>query len=132
MQCRVVVMKAYMCLQDSLMCLPLKLSQSLGNISQLVLCHRITSLVHLVDPQTTQSEDLRVCQFIHHFYVAVELTSQVFWRMPFVSLCEQQQLVEFFVVQIEPTSIVNNKVSDHMCFMWYKIFLTSFYWLIVG
>ena len=41
---------------------------------------------------------------------AVDLNSQVFWRMPFVSLCEQQQLVEFFVIQIEPTSVVNNKV----------------------
>lgn len=43
-------------LQDSLMCLPVKMSQSLGNINQLVLCHRITSSVQLVDPQTTQSE----------------------------------------------------------------------------
>ena len=38
------------------MCLPVKLAQSLGNINQLVLCHRITSSVQLVDPQTTQSE----------------------------------------------------------------------------
>ena len=43
-------------LQDSLMCLPLKVSQLLGNINQLVLCHRITSSVQLVDPQSTQSE----------------------------------------------------------------------------
>lgn len=76
------------------MCLPLKLSQLLGNINQLVLCHRITSSVQLVDPQSTQT---------------VELSSQVYWRMPFISLCEQRQLVEFFVVQIEPTSIMNNK-----------------------
>lgn len=51
--------------------------------------------------------------------VAVDLTSQVFWRVPFVSLCEQRQLVEFFVVQIEPTSVVNNKVVVFLkCSMW--------------
>ena len=45
-----------LCTQDSLMCLPVKLSQSLGSINQLVLCHRITSAVQLIDPQTTQSK----------------------------------------------------------------------------
>jgi len=34
--------------------------------------------------------------------LAVDLTSQVFWRNPFVSLCEQRQLIEYFVLQIEP------------------------------
>ena len=48
--------EAMLIIQDNLICLPLKLAQSLGNISQLVLCHRITSSVQLVDPQTTQSK----------------------------------------------------------------------------
>lgn len=43
-------------MQDNLICLPLRVAQSLGNINQLVLCHRISSSVQLVDPQTTQSE----------------------------------------------------------------------------
>ena len=40
--------------QNDLVCLPLKLARSLGNINQVVLCNRVTSFLQFVDPTTLQ------------------------------------------------------------------------------
>lgn len=42
--------------KDSLVCLPKKLAQQLGGISQMCLVYRVTNSVHLIDPTTTQSK----------------------------------------------------------------------------
>lgn len=38
------------------MCLSPKLAQSLGNMSQICVCIRVTSTIHLIDPSTLQSK----------------------------------------------------------------------------
>lgn len=42
--------------QDNVVCLSPKLAQSLGNMSQICVCIRVTSTVHLIDPNTLQSK----------------------------------------------------------------------------
>uniref|UniRef100_F7E4H4 60S ribosomal export protein NMD3 n=1 Tax=Monodelphis domestica TaxID=13616 RepID=F7E4H4_MONDO len=42
--------------KDNVVCLPPRLAQSLGNMSQICVCIRVTSAVHLIDPSTLQSE----------------------------------------------------------------------------
>lgn len=43
-------------LQDNVVCLSPKLAQSLGNMSQICVCIRVTSTIHLIDPRTLQSK----------------------------------------------------------------------------
>jgi len=40
--------------KDDLIALPRKIAQRLGNISQICLCYRMSSLIHLVDPLSGQ------------------------------------------------------------------------------
>ncbi len=42
--------------KDNVVCLPAKLAQSLGNLGQVLVCIRVTTTVHLIDPNTLQSE----------------------------------------------------------------------------
>lgn len=42
--------------KDSLVCLPKKLAQQLGSISQIALVNRVAATIHLIDPRTAQSE----------------------------------------------------------------------------
>lgn len=73
--------------KNDVVCLPLKLARSLGNISQVVLCTRVTTSLHVMDPATLQVADV---------------PSSVYWRTPFSSLCDHRQLREFFVMHVEP------------------------------
>lgn len=43
-------------LQDNVVCLSPRLAQSLGNMGQVCVCVRVTSTIHLIDPNTLQSE----------------------------------------------------------------------------
>lgn len=40
--------------KDSLICLPKKLAQSMGNLSQFAVCLRVTNVLSLIDPATLQ------------------------------------------------------------------------------
>ncbi|MGH0169992.1 UNVERIFIED_CONTAM: hypothetical protein FKN15_063287 [Acipenser sinensis] len=40
--------------KDNVVCLPPRLAQSLGNMSQICVCIRVTSAIHLIDPRTLQ------------------------------------------------------------------------------
>ena len=40
--------------KDNIVCLPRKLAQKLGNMSQLCIVQRVTQSVHLIDPNTCQ------------------------------------------------------------------------------
>ena len=42
--------------QNDLVCLPIKLAQSLGGIHQMLLCNRVASLLQFVDPSTLQGD----------------------------------------------------------------------------
>jgi nonsense-mediated mRNA decay protein 3 len=73
--------------KDDIVCLPIKLAKSLGNISPLTLCYRVGTSVNLLDPTTLQMTDV---------------STPVYWRTPFASLADVQDLVEFVVLEIEP------------------------------
>lgn len=74
--------------RDDLVAMPIKLAKSSGNISPLVLCHKIGTSVYLMDPQTLQTADI---------------SSAIYWRDPFRSLTDAHELVEFVIMDIEPT-----------------------------
>ncbi|KJY00482.1 nonsense-mediated mRNA decay protein 3 [Zymoseptoria brevis] len=73
--------------KDDLVALPPKLAKAIGNISPLVLCHRIGTAVNVIDPNTLQTADL---------------STPIYWRTPFAPLADVQQLIEFVVMDIEP------------------------------
>ncbi|KHN98095.1 nonsense-mediated mRNA decay protein 3 [Metarhizium album ARSEF 1941] len=80
--------------RDDLVAMPIKLAKQSGNISPLVLCHKIGTSVYLMDPQTLQTADI---------------ASPIYWRAPFRSLADAQELVEFIVMDIEPTNTRRGK-----------------------
>ncbi|XP_050312977.1 60S ribosomal export protein NMD3 [Anthonomus grandis grandis] len=73
--------------KDSVVCLPKKLTRSLGGISPICLVYRVTNAIHLIDPSTGQ-----IC----------ELGSTAYYRTPFGAICNPKQLVEYVVMDIEP------------------------------
>ncbi|KAI1307261.1 60S ribosomal export protein NMD3 [Halotydeus destructor] len=72
--------------KDDIVCLPVPLAKSLGNINQMCLCLRVTSQVYLIDPTTLRT---------------AELNGSVFWRYPFKSISSSRQLTEYVVMNIE-------------------------------
>ncbi|KAH0547633.1 ribosome-binding protein [Glutinoglossum americanum] len=73
--------------KDDIVCLPIKLAKSLGNISPLTLCYRVGTSVNLLDPTTLQAADV---------------SAPIYWRTPFTSLADVHDLTEFVVLEIEP------------------------------
>ncbi|ORY59737.1 nonsense-mediated mRNA decay protein 3 [Pseudomassariella vexata] len=80
--------------KDDLVALPIKLAKQIGNISPLVLCHKIGTSVSFLDPNTLQT---------------AEVSSPIYWRAPFLSLADAQDLVEFMVMDIQPMGPTKNK-----------------------
>jgi nonsense-mediated mRNA decay protein 3 len=80
--------------KDDLVCLPHKLAQQLGNIDPLTLCTRVGNSLHLLHPSTLQS---------------CELIASTYWRAPFDSLANVSDLVEFTVLDIEPSGRTHGK-----------------------
>ncbi|KAF9580351.1 hypothetical protein BGW38_003041 [Lunasporangiospora selenospora] len=80
--------------KDDLICLPPKVAKSLGSISPMVLCYRIGNSVHLMDVNTLN---------------VTEVTSHTYWRAPFQSLASSKQLVEYYVLDVEPCGPVRGK-----------------------
>ena len=81
--------------KDDLIALPVKLAQSIGNISPLCLCHRVGTSVSLIDPSTLRT---------------AELSSKIYWRSPFrAPLADVQELVEFVVLDIDAVGHQNGK-----------------------
>lgn len=80
--------------RDDLVVLPKKLAKSMGNISQFVLCSKVSNTVQFIDPSTLQTADM---------------PADVYWRNPFNSLADVSQLVEFIVLDVDPTAIVRGK-----------------------
>ncbi|KAF8587213.1 NMD3-domain-containing protein [Ramaria rubella] len=80
--------------KDDLVCLPLKQARGLGNISQLTVCTRVGNSLHLMDPSTLQSCDI---------------PAPVYWRAPFDSLGTVTDLVEFTVLDVEPSGPTRGK-----------------------
>lgn len=80
--------------KDDLVCIPPKQARSLGNISPLTICTRVGNSIHLLDPQT-----LQFC----------EVAATAYWRTPFFSLASVTDLVEFTVLDVEPSGPVKGK-----------------------
>ena len=80
--------------KDDLVCIPPKLAKQMANISPLTVCSRVGNSIHLLDPSTLQS---------------CEVTSPIYWRTPFDSLATVTDLVEFTVLDIEPSGATRGK-----------------------
>lgn len=74
--------------KDDLIALPKSLAKSLGQLSQLVLCSRVTNSIRLLDPVTLQHADVMADKF---------------FRDPFQPLCTIPELTEFLILDIEPS-----------------------------
>jgi len=72
--------------KDSLICLPKKLAQSMGNLSQFVICLRVTNVITLIDPATLQM---------------VDINAVAYFKEPFEILMGANTMVEFYVVDEE-------------------------------
>ncbi|CCK70339.1 ribosome-binding protein NMD3 KNAG_0E00710 [Huiozyma naganishii CBS 8797] len=81
--------------RDDLVVLPKKLAKSMGNISQFVLCSKVSNYLQFLDPSTLQT---------------AELSPSVYWREPFYSLADVSQLTEFIVLDVDPTAISRGKL----------------------
>jgi len=80
--------------KDDLICLPLKLARSLGNISPLVICYRVGNSIHVMDPNTL---------------AVSEITPSTYWRNSFTSLSTVKNLVEYYVLDVEPLGPTRGK-----------------------
>ncbi len=67
----------------------------MGNISPLVLCRYVSNMVQFIDPDTLQVGDLMATNY---------------WRTPFAPLCSYRDLVQYYVLDVEPTGQRNGKV----------------------
>ena len=80
--------------KDDLLALPLPLARKLGHISPLAICYRVGTSVNVLDPNTLQTADI---------------SCKAFWHEPFSSLADVKELVEFIVMDIEPTGAKNGR-----------------------
>ncbi|KAG7695228.1 hypothetical protein KL951_003670 [Ogataea haglerorum] len=80
--------------KDDLVVLPKKLAKSMGDMARLVLCSKVSNMVQFIDPVTLHTGDL---------------LAQVFWRTPFAALADVTQMVEFIVLDVEPTGQRNGR-----------------------
>lgn len=77
--------------KNDLVLLPPKLVSSVGGISPLCLCYRVSNQLHFIDPCTRN---------------LVDVPSAMYWRYPFKPLLSADRLTEFVVMQVEE---VDNK-----------------------
>ncbi|KAG0144180.1 hypothetical protein CROQUDRAFT_108688 [Cronartium quercuum f. sp. fusiforme G11] len=85
--------------KDDIVCLPNKLAKYLSNISPLLICTKVGTSVHLIDPLTLQSIDLQ---------------SQVYWRNPFSPLASISSCIEFIVLDIEPATFPTKQCGQFL------------------
>ncbi len=81
-------------MQEDLICLPAKFASAQGNISPLVLCSKISSLIHVIDPNTLQ---------------VGEILAANYWKFPFRSIASNKQLTEFVILDINPLDVTHGK-----------------------
>uniref|UniRef100_A0A915JKI9 60S ribosomal export protein NMD3 n=1 Tax=Romanomermis culicivorax TaxID=13658 RepID=A0A915JKI9_ROMCU len=84
--------------KDNIVCLSKKCAQSLGNIGRLCVCYRVSNAIHLIDPNTAQ---------------VAEVSSPVYWRDPFYSLCHQKRLSEYTVIDVDESGEDNYVPGGH-------------------
>jgi len=72
--------------KDDIVCLPLKLAKSLGNIGQILICYKVTNSLHFINPTTLQ---------------VAEVQANAYWRTPFNSLCSNKSLIEYTILELD-------------------------------
>ncbi|KAJ3125053.1 hypothetical protein HK100_011019 [Physocladia obscura] len=82
--------------KDDLFVLPHKVAKSLSDISPLVLCNRVSNSLTLVDPNTLKISDMR---------------NNVYWDQPCLPLLSITDLVEFYVIDIQPENVRNKQFA---------------------
>ncbi|ETN68841.1 NMD3 family protein [Necator americanus] len=82
--------------RDNIVCMPKKVAQQLGNMSQIAICLRVSNVITLIDPNNLQMADIQ---------------ATTFWRDPFDSLCTQKQLSEFYVLDVERVDNLERKAG---------------------
>lgn len=80
--------------KDDLVCLPPKLARSLGNVFPLTVCTRVGSSIQVIDPNTLQTADI---------------SSNVYWNAPFLSLAAAAEMSEYYVMDVEPLGPTRGK-----------------------
>ncbi|GIY67004.1 60S ribosomal export protein NMD3 [Caerostris darwini] len=70
--------------KNDVVCLPVSLARSLGNIGQICVCIRVTNSIYLIDPRTLQIADV---------------SSQQYWREPFRAIGSLKQCTEYTVME---------------------------------
>lgn len=80
--------------RDDLLFLPPAIAKSLGNIPSLVLCDRVATSIHFVDPNSLQT---------------AEMHSATYWKAPFEALCTHRDLAEFIVLDVESGGRISGK-----------------------
>lgn len=73
--------------REDLLCLPPRVARAFGGMSQLVLCTKVGTSLHFMDPNTLAHGDM---------------VTSVYWREPFVALASTKDAIEYFVLDIEP------------------------------
>ncbi|KIH60299.1 NMD3 family protein [Ancylostoma duodenale] len=84
------------CSRDNIVCMPKKVAQQLGNMSQIAICLRVSNVITLIDPNNLQMADIQ---------------ATTFWRDPFDSLCTPKQLSEFYVLDVERVDNLERKAG---------------------
>mmetsp|Transcript_14422 Transcript_14422/g.25165 ORF Transcript_14422/g.25165 Transcript_14422/m.25165 type:complete len:545 (-) Transcript_14422:707-2341(-) len=72
--------------KDDLICLPSKLSNSLGGLGPLVLCSKVTNQISLIDPITLRT---------------TAMNADVYWRIPFIAFASTRNLTEYIVLDVD-------------------------------
>lgn len=74
--------------KDDLVFLPPRTAKTLGGMCPLVLCTRVGTSIHFIDPNTLRTADI---------------SHQVYWRDAFQSLATSRSLIEYYVMDCELT-----------------------------
>lgn len=84
--------------KDDLIFLPSKVSSSVGHLGPLVLCTRAMNTLHYIEPNTLRG---------------TQVEAPVFWRQPYKALLNSRHLVEYMILDIEPTgqTAANGKIE---------------------
>lgn len=72
--------------KDDLVFLPPKTAKQLGGLCPLVLCTRVGTTVHFIDPNSLATTDI---------------STTVYWRDPFTALAASRALTEFLVMDVD-------------------------------
>jgi len=71
--------------REDLICFPSPLARSNGNISPLVLCHKVSDSLHFMDPLTLKT---------------ATISAQMFWRTPFRGIAGRAQLTMYIIMDV--------------------------------